>query len=98
MEASELHLTSGVEYNFQCVSGLGKDSGWQSSPIYIDTNLQPETEYAYTVQARSIANPEQVSSPTSPYRVKTQAANSVDRIMDQLELTPLVYNGNKNNF
>ena len=28
MEASELHLTSGVEYNFQCVSGLGKDSGW----------------------------------------------------------------------
>ena len=97
MEASELHLISGVEYNFQCVSGFGNDSGWQNSPIYIDTNLQSETEYSYTVQARSISNPGHVSPPSLPYRVKTQAANSVDEIMEQLELIPLVYNGNKNN-
>ena len=97
MEASELHLISGVEYNFQCVSGFGNDSGWQNSPIYIDTYLQSETEYSYTVQARSISNPGHVSPPSLPYRVKTQAANSVDEIMEQLELIPLVYNGNKNN-
>ena len=97
MEASELHLISGVEYNFQCVSGFGNDSRWQNSPIYIDTNLQSETEYSYTVQARSISNPGHVSPPSLPYRVKTQAANSVDEIMEQLELIPLVYNGNKNN-
>ena len=97
MEASELHLISGVEYNFQCVSGFGNDSGWQNSPIYIDTNLQSETEYSYTVQARSISNPGHVSPPSLPYKVQTQAANSVDEIMEQLELIPLVYNGNKNN-
>ncbi|HSR30660.1 MAG TPA: hypothetical protein VLY63_08850, partial [Anaerolineae bacterium] len=30
----------------------GNDSGWQDSPVYEDTGLQPETEYTYRVKAR----------------------------------------------
>ena len=26
-----------VQYYFECVAGGGRDSGWQSSPTYIDT-------------------------------------------------------------
>jgi hypothetical protein len=43
---------SGVEYYFDCKSDGGHDSGWQDSPYYEDTELTPNTEYGYQVQAR----------------------------------------------
>ena len=43
---------SGVEYYFTSTAGGGNDSGWQDSPTYVDTGLQPNTSYTYTVMAR----------------------------------------------
>jgi len=43
---------TGVEYYFQCTSGGGHDSGWQSSAYYKDKNLQPGITYTYQVKAR----------------------------------------------
>jgi hypothetical protein len=43
---------SGVEYYFECTAGGGNDSGWQDSPSYADSGLQPETTYTYRVKAR----------------------------------------------
>ena len=44
-----------VEYLFTETSGNvgGTSSTWQSSPVYIDSNLQPNTTYRYTVTVRS---------------------------------------------
>ena len=51
MEATTAYDMSGVEYYFTCTAGGGNDSGWQSSPVYEDTGLTPETDYTYTVKA-----------------------------------------------
>jgi hypothetical protein len=51
---------SGVEYYFEFTTGDGNDghdSGWQSSPIYEDTGLDPNTWYAYRVRTRDKWNP-----------------------------------------
>jgi hypothetical protein len=59
---------SGVEYYFTCVSGSGHNSGWQDSPTYEDSDLVPNTVYAYNVIARdknpnhNTTAPSQVSS------------------------------------
>jgi len=52
MTATTASDPSGVEYYFESVAGGGHDSGWQDSPIYEDTGLQPDTQYTYRVQAR----------------------------------------------
>lgn|GEM_PF-7000041 len=46
--------SAGVLYSFECVlnPGGGTNSGWQASPIYQDTSLTPDTEYAYRVRAK----------------------------------------------
>ena len=44
---------SGVEYYFRCESGHnGYDSGWQSSPSFINTGLTSATQYTYSVRTR----------------------------------------------
>lgn len=40
-----------VEYYFESLTSGGHDSGWQSSPTYVDTNLSADTEYTYRVKA-----------------------------------------------
>jgi len=44
-----------VEYLFTETSGNpgGSSSGWQSSPVFTDTGLQPSTTYSYTVTLRA---------------------------------------------
>ena len=46
-----------VEYYFDETSGNsgGTDSGWQTSPTYPDTGLQPETQYTYLIRMRDAA-------------------------------------------
>jgi hypothetical protein len=47
-----------VEYHFKCVvgaTGCG-GSGWQSSPSYTATGLQPDSYYAFKVSARDAAS------------------------------------------
>lgn len=41
-----------VEYLFSCLTAGGHGSGWQTSPSYTDSGLNPETEYLYTVTMR----------------------------------------------
>ncbi|MBN2641846.1 MAG: hypothetical protein JXR78_09345 [Victivallales bacterium] len=61
--------TSGpVEYYFAELSGNpgGDDSGWQLSETYMDTGLDPNTQYTYTVQIRdSAGNAGTVSNPAA---------------------------------
>ncbi|MCK4751861.1 MAG: hypothetical protein KAS75_00340, partial [Planctomycetes bacterium] len=53
MKATTASDLSGVEYYFECTSGGGNDSGWQSSnPVYEDTGLNPGAEYSYCVKTR----------------------------------------------
>ena len=43
---------NGVEYYFECTATGGHDSDWQDSTTYVDTGLDPNTEYCYKVWAR----------------------------------------------
>jgi hypothetical protein len=52
MKATPATDTNGVQYYFACTAGGGHDSGWQSGAAYVDTGLQPLTQYTYTVKAR----------------------------------------------
>jgi len=49
---------SNVQYYFDCYSGEGHDSGWQTDVNYIDTGLDPNTEYSYRVKARDVSGNE----------------------------------------
>jgi hypothetical protein len=57
-----------VEYYFDEISGNsgGTDSGWVTSPSYIDMGLDPDTQYIYRVQMRdALLNTGTVSAPVS---------------------------------
>jgi hypothetical protein len=44
--------TAGVEYYFEDFDFPAVNSGWQSSPVWVDTTCAPETTYRYRVMAR----------------------------------------------
>ncbi|MGJ8695284.1 MAG: endonuclease/exonuclease/phosphatase family protein [Verrucomicrobiaceae bacterium] len=54
MTASTGADPNGVEYYFSNIGfpDQSHDSGWQDSPVFIDTGLSTATEYTYTVVAR----------------------------------------------
>jgi pectate lyase len=52
MTAATATDLSGVEYYFSNVTDVAHDSGWQDSPVYVDTGLANNTLYTYTVKAR----------------------------------------------
>jgi hypothetical protein len=54
MTATTASDSSGVEYYFDETTGNpgGTDSGWQDETTYVDTGLNPDTTYTYTVTAR----------------------------------------------
>jgi hypothetical protein len=56
-----------VQYLFK--EAGGRESGWQSSPVYIDINLQPATQYTYTVTMRDSAGNE--TTPSAPFSAFT---------------------------
>lgn len=69
MEANTGSDESGlVEYYFTEKSGNpgGNDSGWQTDPIYVDDELDTNTQYIYTVQMRDgLGNLGTASEPVS---------------------------------
>lgn len=83
---------SGIEYYFTCTSGNGHDSGWQISPTYLDSGLQPNTQYTYRVKARDLSpnlNETSDSAPasaTTPNTVNTPPAFNSDPI-DEADAT-----------
>ncbi|MGB1129536.1 MAG: sialate O-acetylesterase, partial [Haloferula sp.] len=69
-----------VEYFFTETSGNpgGDDSGWQISPTYADSGLNPDTEYTYTVTMRdTLGNTGTASAAAS---ATTQSALPLDVI------------------
>jgi hypothetical protein len=73
--------TGPVEYYFDETSGNpgGSDSGWQTSPSYTDTGLDPSTQYTYTVTMRDSVTPTpNVGTPSSPANATTQAPPDTD--------------------
>jgi len=55
-----------VQYYFQCVSGGGKDSGWQSSPVYTDTGVV-QTTSTYRVKARDLSDNQNETAYSEPF-------------------------------
>jgi pectate lyase len=47
---------NGIEYYFSCTTPGGHDSGWQTSPYYVDTGLDPNVTYTYRVRAHDTCN------------------------------------------
>lgn len=79
---------SSVEYLFTCTSGDGNDSGWQSSPVYVDTGLVPGSNYSYTVTARDTSLAMNSTAASSPIDVTTA-------LPEQWMVNPLTnYTGN----
>ncbi len=54
MTAATASDASGVEYFFDETTNNpgGTDSGWQDSPVYVDSGLNPATNYSYRVKVR----------------------------------------------
>ena len=63
---------SAVEYLFDCVSGDGADSDWQSSNVYVDTGLTPGTSYGYTVRARDLSSGTNMTAASSTSFINTE--------------------------
>jgi hypothetical protein len=55
----------GVEYYFDCETAGGHDSLWQTSATYVDTLLEPSTQYTYKVKARGLNHWETAYSSTA---------------------------------
>jgi hypothetical protein len=73
----------GVEYYFEETSGNpgGSDSGWQDSRVYIDSELNSETEYTYRVRARD-KSPNQNAASWSTSVSETTASWSITPTSD----------------
>ncbi|MCK5175553.1 MAG: hypothetical protein KAR47_19310, partial [Planctomycetes bacterium] len=52
MTATTASDPNGVEYYFTNVTDPAHHSGWQNSPVYLDSGLAQRTSYTYTVTAR----------------------------------------------
>jgi alpha-galactosidase len=66
MTATTATDLNGVQYYFDCSTVGGPDSGWQSSPVFNATGLNPATPYTYVVRAKdSAGNTTANSTPAS---------------------------------
>jgi hypothetical protein len=81
--------SSGVEYFFDETSGNpgGTSSGWQDSPTYVDTGLNPGTTYTYTVKARD----------KTPARYQTGASVPASAATNTVSFLTKVWNVNFHN-
>ncbi|MGA2092683.1 MAG: S8 family serine peptidase [Sedimentisphaerales bacterium] len=52
MQAAAVTDRSGVEYYFECVSDVNKNSGWTANTLYTITTLSPATTYGFHFKAR----------------------------------------------
>lgn len=69
LTAATAYDDRGVEYYFTSTSGNGHDSGWQESPVYVDSGLTPGATYTYTVMARDKSPALNVTAASAPVEV-----------------------------
>ena len=83
MTATTATDSSGVEYFFTNTTfpDGSHDSGWQSSPTYRDTALDPETEYTYTVKARDLSANLNETAESAAESATTLPASNVDNLL-----------------
>jgi len=67
--------TPPIYYYFDFVTGGsgGTDSGWQPSTTYLDSGLQPNTQYSYRVRAQDNVDPPNIGSYSSIVYIYTHA-------------------------
>jgi hypothetical protein len=70
--------TDPVQYLFTETSGSlgGTSSAWQISPTYLDTGLNPSTQYTYTVTMRDSASTPNVGTASDPANATTDAPDN----------------------
>jgi len=76
---------SAVEYYFTNTSGGGNDSGWQNSPIYVDTGLAPGSNYTYTVTARDKSAAQNTTAASGAVLVTTTALPGSSALFNSLQ-------------
>jgi len=81
MTAATAVDTDGVQYYFQCTSGGGHDSGWQTDTTYTDTGLASETLYSYRVKARNAVNGRET-------QYSAEASSTTAIVVDETPPTP----------
>jgi hypothetical protein len=91
MTATAASDSSGVEYYFEEITGKGSDSGWQFSPTYTDTGLQPNTTYTYQVKARDKSANQNETAMSSPSSATTPTASVPGQATN-----PTPYDGQEN--
>lgn len=87
MTATTATDPSGVEYFFDCTAGGGHDSGWQDSPSYEDTGLQPDTSYTYRVTARDKSSNQNETGPSSEASATTDQEPGLSCHVGSIDLT-----------
>ena len=90
MTATTASDPSGVEYYFDETSGNpgGTDSGWQDSPSYTDTGLNPSTQYTYAVTARDKAVAMNTTVASAPTSATTPTLNPVSASTSTVAASP----------
>ena len=73
MTATTASDASGVEYNFDCTTAGGHDSGWQNSPTYEDSGLSEGTQYTYRVEARDKSTNQNTTAFSTSQSATTQS-------------------------
>ena len=89
MTATTASDASAVEYWFDETTGTtgGTDSGWQSSPVYVDSGLSASTQYTYRVKARDTSLNETSYSSTASATTTTATGGTVN--IETLNVTNL---------
>jgi hypothetical protein len=82
MTATTASDVNGVEYYFTETTGNpgGSNSGWQDSPVYTDTGLDPATIYTYTVTARDKSVNQAATAASAPASATTDTETVVSRV------------------
>jgi hypothetical protein len=91
MDAAAASDASGVEYYFACIAGGGYDSGWQNSPFYEDTGLQPDTQHTYSLQARDKSANHNVTGWSTSQSAVTDPEDSTAPTPDPMTWATLPY-------
>jgi len=108
MKAEPVESAGPVEYRFECTSGEGHSSDWQSEATYTDKNLMPEKDYTYIIQARDAQAKKELAPASLPVTVQTRRASNtsrskhieaIDKAMaaGEIEIIPLWETGDKDN-
>ena len=97
-----------LEYRFECVSGPGYSSDWQSSNEFKNSRLNPETTCSFIARARIAGRDTEIIPATKIYEVTTRRSTNtgdsryipeIDKAFanGEIELIPIRVTGDKDN-